>query len=70
MTKDEDINLVIEGLREILNEEELLESMSNNLFIQTGLTYSDMIYLVDIYVLEEGRKNGEQVSRISYKDQK
>jgi len=66
MTKDEDKKLVIEGLKEILNKPEVLKKLDKKILIQTGLSYSDLLNLLDIYVLEEGRKNGEQVSRISY----
>ena len=61
LTKDEDKELALIGFKDYLrNKPELLD----NLFIQTGLTHSDLKFFLDIYVLEEGRKSGEQVSDI------
>ena len=68
-TKGENIETGIASLKEILNSEELIEKSSSKMLIETGLSYNDLKFLLDIYILEEGRKCGEQVSAISYKDE-
>jgi len=68
-TKDENIETGIASLKEILNSEELLKKSSSKMLIETGLSYNDLKFLLDIYILEEGRKYGEQVSAISYIDE-
>lgn len=65
LTEDEDKKLAIEGLKELLNKPEMLENLNKDIFIDTGLSYSDLLYYLDKYVLEEGRQNGKRVSKIS-----
>lgn len=66
LTSDEDKKLAIEGLKELLNKPDMLENLNKDIFIDTGLVYSDLLYYLDKYVLEEGRQNGKRVSKLSY----
>jgi hypothetical protein len=68
LTKDENKTLAIGALKEILSKEEHSEIVKN-MFLQTGLYHKDLEYFLDIYVLEEGRKHGGNVSTISYESE-
>lgn len=66
LSKDEERDVVLYSLPdELINHPE----RANEKIIQTNLSHSDLMYLLDVYVLEEGRKHGEQVPGIFGKDE-
>ena len=56
MTKDENEELILSSLKVMLNMFETGEFVMKDNFIQTNLSHEDMMFYLDSYVLEEGKK--------------
>jgi hypothetical protein len=50
LSVDEDIELVKETLKKVVNDDDLFYKLKNQIFKQTKLTHDDIEYLVDVYV--------------------